>query len=349
MIDSFAYPMVLLGLLPLAAWAVLWWVPSLRRKREGSFLFPRVSLLAQESRTWRVRMRSLPHWLTCLALGLLIVGLARPQSTKPQEVDVEGIDIYLALDMSGSMQAIDMEQNQARQMLQMGKQPANRFESAVGTLKRFVQSRRHDRIGMVVFAKAAYLQFPLTLDYHTITAMLSRLRLGDINQNGTAIGNALGRALAGLRTSEAKTKIVILITDGDRRGGNISPQQAAESAKRLGVKIFPILVGKEGNALVPVGRNLFSNRMSFQERKFPINPELLKGIARTTGGEYYRATDAQQLARDLHDILDRFERTKLRDTTSIEYNELYRPFVLWALALLCLQFGLRHTLLRHYP
>lgn len=350
MIDTFAYPAVLLLLLLVPLMAYYRFAPSIRRKTRGTFLFPKLDILEQQGKTWRVRLMPVPDLLCMVAFALMVVALARPQSMKAQEVDVEGIDIYLALDMSGSMQAIDMDRNEVSQLLRVGKQPVNRFDAAVDTLKQFIKSRKHDRLGMVVFAKDAYLQFPLTLDYNTILSMLSRLRLGDINQNGTAIGNALGRAVAGLMDSEAKTKIVILITDGDRRGGNISPQRAAETAKKLGIKIFPILVGKDGPTLVPVGgRGFFGNRTQYQNRQFPINPKLLQDIAKTTDGEYYRATDAKELKEDLHLILDKFERSRLQDATNVDYQELYQTYAMWGVLLLMLQFVLRFGLLRRFP
>jgi len=174
-------------------------------------------------------------------------------------------------------------------------------------------------------------------------------RLGGIGGSGTAIGNALGRAIAGLKDSEAKTRIVILITDGDRRGGNISPKQAAQLAKSLGIKIFPILVGREGPTLEPAGQNLFTNRVKYVERELPVNPELLEEIAKITDGSYYRATDAEGLKEGLHTILDRFERSRIKDATNVEYNERYRPFLAWAIALLLVQLALRYTLLRTFP
>lgn len=346
---TFAYPLVLalLGLLPVLAIWRFW--PRLRRRRTGTFLFSRFDILKEQPRTFRVWMMPVPDVLLLIALGCAIVGLARPQAMQPEEVEVEGIDIYLALDMSGSMRAIDMSRTEIQTLAARNKKPPNRFEYAIYTLKEFVNSRSFDRIGMTVFAKDAYLQFPLTLDYNTILGMLDRLALGDIDEAGTAIGNALGRAIAGMKESEARSKIVILITDGDRRGGNISPMQAAKIAADMDIKIFPILVGREGATLVPVGRNLFSGRTSYQEREFPINPELLQDIAQTTGGEFFRAADAQGLSEKLHQILDRFERTRVRDTTSVEYQELYKQWVVWALLLCALQFVMRFTVLRKFP
>jgi Ca-activated chloride channel homolog len=343
----FAHPWVLLTLLILPLVFALRVMPSLRRKREGSFLFSRAS--AVRGRTWRTLLLPLPDVLLVVAIGLTAVGLARPQSIIAEEVDVEGIDIYLVLDMSGSMHAIDLDRQEIRRRERSGQKIQNRFEDAVSTLKDLVASRQYDRIGMVVFAKEAYLQFPLTLDYSTILNMLDQLRLGDIDKGGTAIGNALGRALAGMKDSETKTRIVIFITDGDRRGGNISPKQAAEMAKKMGVRVFPILVGKDERTLVPVGRDFLSGNVSYQEMEFPINEPLLEEMAQITGGSYFRAEDADALRDGLHKILDEFERSRLRDATNVEYRELYHPFIGWALFLLALQLMLRATILRKFP
>lgn len=346
---EFAHPWVLTGLLALPFLAAWLFAPSLKKKRTGTFRFSGVSILAEGKRGWRRYLAPLPDLLGLVALALVIVALARPQSVEPAQVEIEGIEIYLALDMSGSMRAIDLSQGELRQLQSRGKEPLNRFEYAVETLKDFVMSREFDRIGMVVFAKNAFLQFPLTLDRRTIVSMLDRLELGDVDEGGTAIGNAIGRAVAGLKESDAKTKIAILITDGDRRGGNISPRQATDIAKELGIRIYPILVGKEGTTLIPAGRDPFSGRSVYRETEFPVNPELLEEIARETGGKYYRATDAEGLRGDLQDILDEFERSRIKDTTSVDPDELFRPFVIWALLLLAAAFTLRHTILKKFP
>ena len=349
MSTEFAYPWVLLGLLLVPALAVYLYLPRLRRARRGTFVFPGASILAGNKRGWRRYLEPVPDGLKLLAFALIVVALARPQAVSPEEVEVEGIDIYLVLDMSGSMLAIDLEPAELRALQRRGEQPLNRFDSAIETLKGFVESRTYDRLGMVVFARDAYLQFPLTLDRSTILTMLDRLRLGDIDWGGTAIGNAVGRAVAGLKESEAETKILILITDGDRRGGNISPKQAAAMAEKLGIRIYPILVGKEGTTLVPAGRDLFSGRTSYQRMEFPVNPELLQEMAATTGGRYYRAADGEGLRQDLHEILDEFERSRITDASNVDRRELFGSFVVAALLLLALQFALQYTLLRTFP
>ena len=346
---EFANPAMLFGLVALPLIAIWLWLPARRRHRVATFTFSGVATLAKGNRGWRRWLDPLPDALVLVAIGLVICALARPQSVEPEEVVVEGIDIYLALDMSGSMAAIDLEMSQLRSLDRLGKKPLNRFGYAVATLREFVKSRDWDRIGMVIFAKNAFLQFPLTLDRVTILDMLDRLRIDDIDKGGTAIGNAIGRAVAGLKDSDAETKIIILITDGDRRGGNISPQAATELAAQLGIHIYPILVGKQGTTLVPAGREIFSARVTYREQEFPVNPDLLKQIAKDTGGQYYRATDQERLEHDLHDILDKYERTRMRDASQVDPEEMFRPLVAIAIALLLLQFVLRFTLLRRFP
>jgi Ca-activated chloride channel family protein len=350
MTHSFAYPWVLLLLLLVPIIAAYLFVPRLRRRHTGTFAFSQVSLLKQQKRGLKAYLQPLPDLLILAAITLMIFALARPQAIEAQQVEVEGIDIYLTLDMSGSMRAIDMSEAEIRQAMSRGETPPDRFHTAVGVLKDFVRTREHDRIGMVVFARDAFLQFPLTLDYNAILGMLDRLKLGDIDAGGTAIGNAIGRAVAGLQDSEADTKIMILITDGDRRGGNISPMQAAEIARKLDVKIFPILVGRKGAALVPVRvRSFLGNRLRYRKTEFPVNPELLKKIAERTGGEYYRAADAKTLEKQIHAILDRFERTRIQAASNVGKHERFQPFAIWALLLLAAQMTLRHTLLRTFP
>lgn len=348
MIDyTFAYPWVLLGLLLIPVLAAIRFVPSLQKRRRGTFLLSTAESFRDLPRGYRQYLRPVADVLFLLALALLVVALARPQTVRGDPVDVEGIDIYLALDMSASMQSVDISDSELRQLEARDQKPANRFEEAVETLKDFIESREHDRIGMTVFAKEAFLQFPLTLDYRTILEMLDRLELGDIDPDGTVIGNALGRAVAGLKQSEAETKIVVLITDGDRRGGNVSPKKAAELAAQHDIRVFPILVGSEGPTRVPRQRPL--GGIEYVKRDFPVDPELLQTLADTTDGEFYRASDGEKLRGRLHEILDRFERTKLEDSADVDRDEEFPPFVLGALLLIGVQFFARYTWLRAFP
>jgi len=348
MIDvTFAYPWVLLGLLVVPLLAAIRFIPDLEDRRRGTFVLSTAGAFRDLPRGWRHYVRPVADVFVLLALALVLVALARPQTVAGDPVEVEGIDIYLALDMSGSMQAIDASEAEMEQLDRRSSPPPNRFEEAVSTLEDFVESREHDRIGMTIFAKEAFLQFPLTLDYRTILEMLDRLELEDIDPDGTVIGNALGRATAGLDQSEAETKIVVLITDGDRRGGNISPMKAAELAAKQGVRVFPILVGQQGPTLVPVESLMGGVR--YQQRDFPVDPELLQNIADETGGEFYRASDGEKLRDRLHEILDQFERTELDDSADVDRDERFPPLMLAALLIVGLQFVARYTLLRAFP
>ncbi len=349
---TFAYPWVLLGLGVIPVLAAIRFVPGLRRRSRGTFILSTAANFEEHAPGWRYYVRMGIDALLLVGLSLVIVAMARPQSVQGERLQVEGIDIYMALDMSGSMRAIDASRGEIRRMRQSGERPTNRFEEAVSTFEAFIRNREHDRIGMTVFAKDAFLQFPLTLDYQTILEMLDRLELGDIDEGGTAIGNALGRSIAGLKDSDAETKITILITDGDRRGGNISPMQAARMAQEEGIKIFPILVGEDGPALVPVEvRNLFGGnaKTKYRRQKFPVDPDLLEEIADETGGEFYRASRGRELRERFHQILDQFERTELKDRSSVQRTERFQPFVAWALVLLAFQFVVRYTVLRSFP
>lgn len=346
---AFAYPWVLFFLVLIPVIAYLRFAPRLRQAQQATFIFSGASAFKGQPRGLRHRLTPILDGLLLAALCLVIIAMARPQSSQFEEASVDGIDIFVALDMSGSMRAIDIDEAEVLRLERQGQSPKTRFEEAVATLIEFIESREHDRIGIVLFAEDAFLQFPLTLDHQMVLNSLEHLRLGDIEEAGTAIGNAVGRSVAGLAHSEAETKIVILITDGDRRGGNISPMQAAGMAKELGIRVYPILVGREGQALVSVGRDRFTGRASYRRVEFPIDPKLLEEIANVTEGRYFRAYDAVSMRDDLHAILDEYDRTRIEDVKNVQYKELYRPLVLWALVLLLLQFVLRHSLFRSFP
>ena len=299
--------------------------------------------------TWRVRARVLPRMLHVGATLAVIVALAQPQSREIRDEKVDGIDIMLAFDMSGSMLAVDMSLTEIRAyQMQQNANPPNRFDHAKVTLKRFVDGRSRDRIGMVVFAKDAYLQFPLPLDYSTIQGLLDRLQLTNIDPGGTAIGNALGLATRGLMDSEAASRTVILITDGKQHGGNISPLHAAEIARDEGIRIAAILVGREGETLVP--RQPFSPRPSnFYPESYPVDPELLQEIADMTNGGFYRAAQPEQLEVELNKILDELETTRLRDVANVQATERFMHFAFLAALLIALAVIVDVLWVRRFP
>jgi Ca-activated chloride channel family protein len=287
------WALLLLAAVPLGIAAL-----RLERRRAPRLRHPRAALLAAAWRSPLARVAWLPQALLLLALALCAVALARPQGRERRAEDaaVEGIDIVIALDLSTSMRAADFE-------------PENRLHVAKEVLKDFIGRRRSDRIGLVVFAGDAWTQAPLTLDHGILRGLVDQLRFGVI-EDGTAIGNAIATAVNRLRESEARSKVVILITDGDNNAGQISPQEAAGMAKALGIRVFPILVGKGGLVPYPVGVDFFGETV-WERREFPVNPALLRQIAETTGGAYTNATDRETLEHGLQAVLDRMEKTRV--------------------------------------
>lgn len=330
---SLANPWALAALVP-ALLVVAWRLWRLRRR--PAVKVPAVGPMRLLPRTPVQRVAWLP-W-ACAALGLMFAvgALARPQERKAnaRDVSVEGIDIVVALDLSTSMQAADFK-------------PRNRFFVAKEVLKEFVLSRPNDRLGLVVFAADAYTQCPLTLDHNVLLNIIEQLELGVI-ADGTAIGNGLATAVNRLRQSEAKSKVVILITDGDNNSGNVSPLEAAEMAKSLGIKVFTIMVGKGGK--VPFPAQVGGGRTVFVEMEIPVNPRLLEQISDTAGGSFYVATDRESLRRSLSDILDSLEKTRLFEAGAFAQQEELFRFLLWpALALALLDVVMRTTRWRRFP
>lgn len=261
------------------------------------------------------------RWRLCrgfdlIAFILLVVALARPVALdRVVTPPVEGKDIIIALDVSGSMEALDF-------------QPKNRIESAKGVIERFVQGRRSDRLGLVFFAKDSFLQVPLTTDYAMFVNLLRRLETGVID-DGTAIGNGLGLALSRLEGSQAKSRLVILLTDGDNNSGNISPETAAGAAKELGVKVYTILIGTDKPVPFPAGKDIFG-RQTFRTVPMKINPELLKNIAATTGGRAYQSISTEELDRAFAEI-DKLEKSPIPAQKYRLYDEFAPYFILAAI------------------
>jgi Ca-activated chloride channel family protein len=287
------WALLLLLAVPLALAALL-----LERRRAPRLRHPRAALLARSGRGLLGRLGFLPPLLVTAALGLCAVALARPQSRerRSEPTSVEGIDIVIAFDLSNSMRAVDMDDR-------------SRIDVAKEVLKEFVARRRTDRVGLVVFAGDAYTASPLTLDKAMLTALVDRLRIGVI-EDGTAIGNAVATAVNRLRESATRSKAVVLVTDGDNNMGQVSPLAAAEMARGLGVRVFTILVGKGGLVPYPVGTDLLG-RTRYERREFPVNPELLRRMARIAGGTYANATDKETLEHGLQAVLDGMEKTRL--------------------------------------
>ena len=301
-------------------------------------------------KSWRARLAHFPFSLRILSVCCLLIALARPQMPQEETAEVEGIDIVVALDLSGSMISVDISDEKMIALQNEGKEPENRFDIATAVLKDFIQSRQYDRVSLVVFGKESFLQFPLTLDYGVMLKILDQMELGDIDGSGTAIGNALAMSLSRLKESEAKSKLIILLTDGEDNGSNISPEQLAEEAKKRGIPIFPILVGTDDQSWQPTEMvDLLTGQRKYNRVDNKVNPKLLKSIANTTKGKFYRASDPDSLKEDFQDILNAFEKSRLVDYAVAERVELFPYFIWMALILVCLEQVLSQMLLRRYP
>lgn len=325
----------LLGFVPIAAiLSYLIW----RRLfgRDPAMLFSSSSLVDGLPRTVWSRVVWLPDALRLLALSCIVLALARPQILGPPvSEDTEGIDIVLAIDTSCSMQAADF-------------QPRDRMHVAKKSIAELIGARTNDRIGLVVFAGEAASWAPLTLDYSLLVELLEEVEVGML-PDGTAIGSAIGTALNRLRKTDAASKVVVLITDGDNNSGEISPRKAAEFAKELGVRVYTILIGQGGPVPFPAGKDLFG-RVVYRDRVVPINPQLLEEIAGTTGGEAYQAKDGKELDAGLSAVLDSLEKTKQENTVySTTRHELFPWFVLFGLVFLSIELSVRSTRLRRFP
>jgi len=322
---------LLVGIPLLVAWTVLEW------RARAVFRFSAAHVFSANRRGWRsYSLQALPLFRVA-AVGLAIVALARPQERdeKARDLSVEGIDIVIALDLSTSMEAGDFR-------------PHNRVYVAKEVLTEFLDSRTNDRIGLVVFAGAAYTQSPLTLDYAVLKELVKQLRTR-VLEDGTAIGDALAISLNRLRDSDAKSRVVVLITDGDNNAGRVSPLDAAAMAKALKVPVFTILVGKGGKVPFPAGQDLFGNT-AWREMDIPVNPALLQEISKLTGGEFYRATDRAELKGGLQKVLDAMERSKILEGGAMNnYREKFHQLLLWAFSLAWLELLLRATFLRVFP
>ena len=283
-------------------------------------------------KTVRYWLRHLPFVLRLAALALLIVALARPQDVERlSRTNTEGIDIMLAIDVSGSMLARDFR--------------PDRITAAKEVAGSFIADRYGDRIGLVAFAGEAFTQSPLTTDQGTLQTLLARIRSGLI-EDGTAIGNGLATAINRLRESDAKSKVIILLTDGVNNRGEIAPLTAAEIAKAQGIRVYTIGVGTEGMAPYPA-IDMFGN-ITFVNQKVEIDEKTLTAISDMTGGKYFRATDKAKL-KAIYDEINQLEKSKVEVTEHVSYHELYLAWVLAALGLLLAEFLLANLVLKRIP
>lgn len=290
--------------------------------------------LGDVPRTFWMRLAHLPDALRVVAIVLVGAAMSRPQRIDaPDELELSGIDIVISLDLSGSMRAADLQ--------------PTRIEAAKEVVSDFIQRRQSDRIGVVVFGREAFTVVPPTLDYTVLQRMVSALDLSLIDGSGTAIGDGLGTALNRLRRSDARSKVVVLLTDGANNAGHVDPREAAQLAAALHCKVYTILMGTSDEAPIQQGVDL-AGRPVFVNAHFPVDPRLLEEIARTTGGEFFRAADKNALAQSFHRILNQLERSKIADA-GVRYGELYPPLVALALVFLFVETLLASTRLRRFP
>jgi len=363
------HPWFLLGIVLLAAVA---WLAS--RGKPEAVAFGSLAGVRQVTPTLRVRLHRLPGMLRLAALAALIVALARPQMVDQEVLSGEGVDIMIALDMSGSMNAIDMSQDDIAALQSNGQEPQNRFEAARAILKDFIRHRKSDRVGLVIFGGDAFLRFPPTLDYVRLLNALDSLVLDDgrrtqdqqqacrndctVNGSGTAIGDALNRAYLRLEKARSKSRMVILITDGKQEGGTLEaitvPKYIASLPAKDRVRVFTFQVGSGKETRLPAydplrGKPMVDRhgRKVYQrpDRPFPTDPELLRQIAELTGGKFYDSYDAEKFAKDFQDL----EKTTFQVKVRTHRSELFFGWLVAGLALIALELLLRRTWLRPFP
>lgn len=324
---QFANPW-LLGLLAILPF-LGWWYYT---KQGSYFADVRMSTTQSllESDSWKVKARPIIQVLQLLAIASLIIALARPQAILKQEnVTAEGIDIMLSMDVSTSMLAKDFE--------------PDRLEASKVVASEFVSKRKHDRIGLVVFSGESFTQCPLTTDHNILRTFLSTLQCG-LLESGTAIGMGLANATKRLKDSDAKSKVIILLTDGVNNSGYVQPLQAADAAKKLGVTVYTIGVGSRGRARVPVAQRP-NGTFIYDWAVVQIDEKLLERIANETNGKYFRAQDMEEL-KAIYEEIDRLETTKIETTTIRRYREEFHYFVFAAILFVFMQVLLSNTIFK---
>jgi len=328
----FANPefLVLLVIIPI----MVWWYSKKHRKVGGTLRFSNLGVIKNISKTPSQKYRHLLFLLRLIAIALLIVSFARPQSSsKEEQIITEGIDIILAMDVSSSMLAEDLARHQ------------NRLDVAKEVAEQFIKERTNDRIGMVVFSGKSYTQCPLTLDYGILLSFLKEIKIGMI-EDGTAIGMAIANCVNRLRASKAKSKVVILLTDGRNNRGELDPITAAQIARAMNIRIYTIGAGGKGEALYPIDDPFLGKR--YVPMKVDIDEEVLTKIANLTGGKYFRATDKTSL-QNIYREIGEMEKTKIEVKQFTRYQELFINLAVLALGILVVEIVLTNTRFRKIP
>lgn len=280
------------------------------------------------------KLKPILYVLRLLALAAIVIALARPRnvSVSKKTKTNRGIDIVMAIDVSASMLARDLK--------------PNRLEALKKVAVNFVDRRPNDRIGIVVYAGESFTQTPITSDKAIVKRTISELKWGQL-EGGTAIGMGLGSGVNRLKESKAKSKVIILLTDGVNNSGNIDPRTATELAKELGIKVYTIGIGTNGMADFPWSKDPRTGQLNFRKQQVEIDEKLLEEIAAETNGKYFRATDNTSL-KEIYDEIDKLEKTKIEEFKYYNYQEMYRSLVFLALGLLILEFLLRNTLFKSF-
>jgi Ca-activated chloride channel family protein len=325
-----------LFLLPLAALAA--WIWYARRRRTATLQFSSLAGFLKTHRGWRARASFLPTVTKILAIVLAIVALARPQKADTKiKRNVEGIDIMIVFDISDSMLIEDMD-------------PVNRMESAKQTMAKFIKGRVSDRIGLIVFAGESYTRVPMTLDYPLLLHNLSEVEPARNIKMGTAIGVALANGVARIKDSTAKSRVIILMTDGENNSGTIDPDTALTIAKGYGIKVYSIGMGRDGDAQLPViFEDVFGRKVKrYRPIHSTVNSKLLQKMADETGGKYWRATTGDALRSAFREI-NTLEKSDIETSQFTRYAELFPPYLRWAVILYIAAVILGTTVLRKGP
>jgi len=325
---TFAQPLffILFAVIP---FLILWKI--VKGKRQTAAMGISTTRGLSKTRSWKNTFQNVPFILRLLALCCIIMALARPQlKFEEQQSEGEGVDIVLCIDVSGSMTAQDFT--------------PNRMEAAKKVAEDFINNRPDDRIGIVIFSGESFTQCPLTTDHYVLTSQIQQIRNG-LLEDGTAIGSGLATSVDRLRNSKAKSKVIILLTDGINNGGLIDPATAKEIAKTFKIKVYTIGVGTDGYAPTPVSTPM---GIVMQNEKVAIDEKLLRNIADETGGKYFRATDNQSL-QSIYASIDRLEKSKVEIITFRRFTEKFYPFIFAAMAMLLLEIILRFTLFKKFP
>ena len=305
-----------------------------RRGARASLIFPDTGDLRSFPRSLAVRLRHVPRSLRIAGLLLLVIAFARPQTGHhEEEVLTEGIDIVIAIDVSGSMRAEDFR-------------PRNRLQVAKDVVTRFIRGRRNDVIGLVGFAANAYTRCPLTLDYAVLLDLLDRVDIAPREEDGTAIGMGLATAVARLKDARGRSKVIILLTDGRNNRGQIDPLGGARLAQALGIRVYTIGVGTEGDAPYPIDDPIAGRR--YVDLPADIDEKTLQEIAAATGGQYFRATDTRSLQM-IFDRIDTMEKTEIRVRGYTRHTEKFAGFLYPGALLLAIEVLLAGTVLRRIP